>query len=47
MFWILLAASGVLVVADVNIDLTRATLDTDRGNFCVMQKVTPFELCRR
>jgi len=39
MFWVLLAASGVLVVADVTIDLSRATLDPDTGHFCVTQKV--------
>ena len=39
MFWVLLAASGVLVVADVTIDLSRAALDPDTGNFCVTQKV--------
>jgi len=39
MFWVLFAASGVLVVADVTIDLTRAQLDPDTGNFCLMQKV--------
>jgi len=39
MLWVLLVSSGVFVMADVTIDLTRATLDPSTGNFCVMQKV--------
>ena len=40
MFFLVLLALSAVAVADVTIDLSKAELDQESGNFCVLQKVS-------